>query len=157
MPLQQELEEVEKSLENVQKNRNKYLDLYESNLIDQELFKGRITELNNELESLVIHRNELESALKGCNSDELSYEYVKQVLANIDIMLDAMESDEKKVFYHMIIEEIVVSQDKKIESIKLKIDEEMQKELITQSLSDKTSDRDIFVSKNSFMYIRIII
>ncbi len=44
--------------------------------------------------------------------------------------------------------EIVVSQDKKIEWIKLKIDEEMQKEPIKQSLSDKTSDRDCFIDKN---------
>jgi hypothetical protein len=51
--------------------------------------------------------------------------YVKQMLVNIDIMLEAMERDEKKVFYHMINEEIVVNQDKQIEQIKLKIDEEM--------------------------------
>lgn len=48
----------------------------------------------------------------------------------------------------MLIEEIVVNQDKQIEVIKLKIDEEVQKDLIKQSLSEKQSDRDILMCKN---------
>ena len=47
----------------------------------------------------------------------------------------------------MIIEETVVNQEKQIEEIKLKIDEEVQKDLIRQSLSEKKSDRDILVCR----------
>lgn len=64
-----------------------------------------------------------------------------------------MPNDERKAFYHMIIEEIVINQDKQIEMIKLKIDEDIQKDLIIQSLSEKQSDRDILVDKEVFFGI----
>lgn len=55
-----------------------------------------------------------------------------------------MPNDERKMFFRMIIEEIVVNQKKQIEMIKLKIDKEVQRDLIKQSLSEKQSDRDCF-------------
>ena len=66
-----------------------------------------------------------------------------------------MPNDERKAFYHMIIEEIVVNQDKQIEMIKMKIDEEIQKDLIIQSLSEKQSDRDILMCRNSKYVVKI--
>jgi site-specific DNA recombinase len=72
------------------------------------MFTGRIKELNTELERLMLQRNEIEDNLKGCNVEELSYEYVKQMLSNLNAILKSMANDEKKLFYHMIIEEIVV-------------------------------------------------
>jgi site-specific DNA recombinase len=125
--------------------QEKCLNLYETDLIDKEIFTGRIKELNTELERLMLQRNEIEDSLQGCDAEELSYEYVKQMLANLNTMLKSMANDEKKLFYHMIIEEIVVNDDKKIQSIKLKIDEQMQEDIMKQSLFDKTSNRDIFV------------
>ena len=66
-----------------------------------------------------------------------------------------MPNDERKAFYHMVIEEILVSQDKQIEAIKLKIDEEIQKDLVKQSLSEKQSDRDILMCRNSKYVVKI--
>lgn len=54
----------------------------------------------------------------------------------------------------MIIEEIVVNQEKHIEMIKFKIDEKVQRDLIKQSLPEKQSDRDILMGRNN---IRILI
>lgn len=61
----------------------------------------------------VNHQNELEVTLKGCDSEELSYEYVQEVMSHLNEILKGMPNDERKAFYHMIIEE-VVSQDKQI-------------------------------------------
>ena len=66
-----------------------------------------------------------------------------------------MPNDERKAFYHMITEEIVVNQEKQIEAIKLKIDEEIQKDLIKESLSKKQSDRDILMCRNSKYVVKI--
>jgi len=48
----------------------------------------------------------------------------------------------------MIIEEIVVNQEKQIEMIKLKIDKEVQRDHIKQSPFDKQSDGDILMCGN---------
>ena len=47
------------------------------------------------------------------------------------------------------INQVVVNQEKQIEMIKLKIDEDIQKDLIKQSLSEKQSDRDILMCKDN--------
>lgn len=155
-PLQMELDTVNKSLETIQASKQKYLDLYETDLIDQEMFKGRIKELNDEVEKLMLRRDEIEETLQGCDSEEVSFEYVKEVLTNLDVMIQKMSSDEKKVFYQLIIEEVIIK-DKKVQEIKLKIDEQVQEDIMKKSLSDGKSDGDIFVCKNSRYLLKIII
>ncbi len=66
---------------------------------------------------------------------------------HLNELLQEMPNAERKAFYHMFIEEIVVNQEKKIEEIKLKIDEAIQKDLMKQSLSEKQLDRDIFMPR----------
>ena len=65
--LQVELETVNQLLETIQVSKQKYLDLYETNLIDQEMFKGRIKEFNDEMDKLMLRSDEIEEILQGCN------------------------------------------------------------------------------------------
>ncbi len=152
-PLQEELEANKQAIEKVKASRDKYLNLFNEKLIDQELLAERLQELNLEFERQVSRQNELETSLKGCDSEELSYEYVQEVMSHLNEILKDMPNDERKAFFHMIIEEIVVNQEKQIEMIKLKIDEEVQRDLIKQSLSEKQSDRDILMCKDVFFRI----
>ncbi|PHV69739.1 resolvase [Sporanaerobium hydrogeniformans] len=144
-PLQEELQANKQAIEKVKASRDKYLNLFDEKLIDQELLTERLQELNQEFERLVKRQNELEVSLNGCDLEELTYEYVQEVMSHLNEILQDMPNDERKAFYHMIIEEIVVSQEKQIEVIKLKIDEEVQKEFIKQSPSETQSDGDIFI------------
>lgn len=48
-----ELEAINKSLETIQSNKQKYLALYETDFIDQDMFKGRIKDLNDEMDKLI--------------------------------------------------------------------------------------------------------
>lgn len=111
--------------------------------------KQMVKPLQEEFERQVKRQNELEASLKGCDSEELSYEYVQEVMSHLNDILQEMPNDEKKAFYHMVIEEIVVNQEKKIEMIKLKIDEEVPRDIIKRSLCEKQSDRDILLYRNN--------
>lgn len=152
-PLQEELEANKQAIEKVKASRDKYLNLFDEKLIDQELLAERLQELNQEFERQVNRQNELEASLKGCDSQELSYEYVQEVMSHLNEILKGMPNDERKAFYHMIIEEIVVNQEKQIEMIKLKIDDEVQKDLIKSSPSEKQSDGDILMCKNTLKIV----
>ena len=154
-PLQEEFEANKQAIGKVKASRDKYLNLFDEKLIDQELLAERLQELNQEFERQVNRQNELEASLKGCDSEELTYEYVQEVMNHLNEILQDMSNDERKAFYHMIIEEIVVNQDKQIEMIKLKIDKEIQKNLIKESLSEKQSDRDILMCRNSKYVVKI--
>jgi len=144
-PLQEELEANKQAIEKVRASRDKYLNLFDEKLIDQELLAERLAELNQEFERQVKRQSELEASLKGCDLEELSYEYEQEVMSHLNEILQEMPNDERKAIYHMIIEEVVVNQEKQIEMIKLKIDEEVQRDLIKQSPSEKQSDGDILI------------
>ncbi len=146
-PLQEEFEANKQAIQKVKASRDKYLNLFDEKLIDQELLAERLEELNQEFERQVKRQKELETNIKGCDSEELSYEYVQEVMSHLNEIIQEMPDDGRKTFFHMIIEEIVVNQKKQIEIIKLKIDEEVQRDLIKQSLSEKQSDRDILMAK----------
>ena len=146
-PLQEELEVNQQAIQKVKESRDKYLNLFDEKLIDQELLTERLQELNQEFERQVKKQSELEANLKGCDSEELTYEYVQKVMHHLNELLQEMPNAERKAFYHMFIEEIVVNQEKKTEAIKLKIDEAIQKDLMKQSLSEKQLDRDIFMPR----------
>lgn len=108
------------------------------------------------MEKLILRRDEIEETLQGCDSEELPFDYVKEVLANLDAMIQKMASDEEKMFYQLIIEEVVIKY-KKVQEIKLKIDEQVQEDIMKKSLSDKKSDGDIFMRKNSRYLLKVII
>lgn len=146
-PYEEEMEEIERTLDDALKNKKKYLNLYEKEMIDHSIFSERISELSGKIEKLYIRKQEIERSLETDCSTELDFEYVSEVIKNISNMLDLMEKAEKKTFYHMIISKILVK-DKKIQEIQLKIPETIQNELLRKSLSNKKSDGDFFVHKN---------
>lgn len=82
-PLQEELEANKQAIEKVKASWDKYLNLFDEKLIDQELLAERLQELNQEFERQVNRQNELEAKLKGCDSQELVYEYVQEVMSHL--------------------------------------------------------------------------
>ena len=60
-PLQEELEANKQAIEKVEASRDKYLNLFDEKLIDQELLAERLQELNQEFERQVNRQNELEA------------------------------------------------------------------------------------------------
>lgn len=114
-------------------SRDKYLNLFDEKLIDQELLAERLQELNQEFERQVNRQNKLEASLKGCDSEELSYEYVQEVMSHFKKILRDKPNDYRRNS----------SKSRETNRRKVKIDEEVQKDFIKQSLSGKKSDRDI--------------
>lgn len=51
-------------------------------------------------------------------------------------MVQSMVSATRKMFYQLVIGEVVIK-DKKVQEIKLKIDEQIQEDIMKKSLSDK--------------------
>lgn len=77
-------------------------------MIEVELFSERITELSKKIESLSNRRIEIENTLEFNSSVTLEIEEVRSVIKNLASMLEIMDNQEKKTFYHMIISKISV-------------------------------------------------
>lgn len=100
------------------------------------------------MEKLILRRNEIQSALEGKDTEELGFHYVQEVLINLENIIKKMTNEEKKGFYQLIIEQVVIK-NKKAQEIKLKIAEKLQEYIKNKILSDKDQlDRVIFVHKN---------
>ncbi|MDA2732689.1 recombinase family protein [Bacillus cereus] len=156
-PLKDELQVINKSIQSIENRKQKYFSLYEDSLLNQNMFTDRIQELNEEMERLSVRKSEIEFELGDGDEKILSYEYVKKLLVQLNVLLDAIPCDEKKVLYHLLIENIVVNDEKKIENIQLNINKEIQQELLKKPLSKEEMDRGFCISKNGRYSLRISI
>lgn len=155
-PLKDELQVIDKSIQNIENRKKKYFSLYEESLLDQTMFMDRIQELKEEIERLSTRKSAVEFELGDADEKILSYEYVKKILAQLGVLLEAAPCDEKKILYHLLIENIIVNDERKIENIQLNIDEEMQQELLKKPLPGEL-DRGFCISKNGKYPLRITI
>ncbi|KZD32800.1 Cassette chromosome recombinase B [Bacillus cereus] len=147
-PLKDELQVIDKSIQNIENRKKKYFNLYEDSLLDQTMFMDRIRELKEEIERLSARKSEVEFELGDADERILSYEYVKKILSQLSLLLEAAPCDEKKILYHLLIENIIVNDEKKIEYIQLNIGEEIQQELLKKPLS-REMDGGFYMSKNA--------
>ncbi|MGW6190579.1 recombinase family protein [Bacillus cereus] len=156
-PLKDELQVINKSIQSIENRKQKYFSLYEDSLLDQTMFTGRIQELKEEMERLSVRKSEIEFELGDGDEKVLSYEYVKKLLAQLNVLLEAIPCDEKKVLYHLLIENIVINDEKKIENIQLNINEEIQQELLKKPLTKEEMDRGFCIFKNGQYPLKISI
>lgn len=156
-PLKDELQLIEKAILNAEDRKQKYFSLYEEAVLDTTIFADRIQELKIEIDHLNARKSAVEFELGDGNSVPLSYEYVKQVLAGIHVLLNAVPSDEKKILYRMIIDTVVINDKKEIEKIKLNIDKELQRELMKATLSKDKMDGVFSIQKNMRNRLKLVI
>lgn len=125
-PAKKSLENLVKELALLEKRKTKLFDAYEDDIISTEDFRGRNDELNERLNSLLIKRSELESILKQENLDAISYDLVKTTLKNFNSIMTADISRQKqKRLFHMIISEITVNEKREVDSINIKLTDQL--------------------------------
>lgn len=144
-PLQEELNVLKVRIEETETTRNKYLQLYENNLIEQDMIIDRLNEIREEYENLMKRKNEIEAELSQGDAKPLDIDYVQKLLKAWHQLVQAASFEQQKVLLQLIIQEIVVNKSKKIESIKLNISEELQKEVLSDIDSDKASFISIII------------
>ena len=98
-PLQDELSAVCTRIEEVQQKRLKYVELYEMDQFDRNLFATRLEELENDFERLHARKSELESELGGDHEQPVSYETVRSLIAKFEQLLRSSSIEQQKHCY----------------------------------------------------------
>lgn len=125
-PAKKELQRINKELERIDKKKNKIFEAYEDDILTKEEFKGRRDELNEIIKKLQEEKKALLVTLADEVSEEIPYEYIKDILKNFGKILTSNTSKEQqKKLLHMIISEITISETREIESIKLNINDSL--------------------------------
>jgi len=125
-PAKKELEKIEKELKKLDNKKRKIFDAYEEEIITKYEFLTRKDELNEEIRILHERKQPLLVTLSDDVQEKIPYELVESILMNFGKLLEESTSrEQKKKLLHMIISEITMNELREIQSIKLKINDNL--------------------------------
>jgi len=140
-PLQEELQSIKPLIEEVERTRDKYLKLYENNMIDQEMIIERMNNLREDRDKLLKRKATIEIELSSGTSQTFNADYLRKLFKEWHRLLEIASFEQKKMLLQLIIKEIKINEEKKIESISLLLNEELQTEILQEALSEQEADR----------------
>ncbi|MMZ63166.1 hypothetical protein D1872_254060 [compost metagenome] len=123
LPLQAELEHIRSQLEQAESRKKKYLDLFEHGNVDKSFFTGRMQEIQTDLIKFQSEKSRLELELTEGNTSPVIFEQVRELIHGFHQVLTVAPFEQRKTLLHLFIKRITMNTSKKIESIELSFDE----------------------------------
>lgn len=123
LPLQAELEHIKNQLEQAESKKRKYLDLIEQNNLDKSIVAERMQEIQANLIKFQAEKSRLELDLSEGNTSPVVFEQVRELLHGFYQVLTAAPFEQRKTLLHLFIKRITMDTSKKIETIELSFDE----------------------------------
>ncbi len=132
-PAKRLLGDIDKELEKLDKRKRKIFEAYEDDILTKEEFQIRKDELNEKIRILEEEKKPLLNTISEDVSEEIPYEFIKDILMNFSKVLNSSVSrEQQKKLLHMIISEITMNESREIDSIKLNINEKLVEYLVKE-------------------------
>ncbi|HHD2596338.1 TPA: recombinase family protein [Clostridium perfringens] len=132
-PAKRLLGDIDKELEKLDKRKRKIFEAYEDDILTKEEFQTRKNELNEKIRILEEEKKPLLNTISEEVSEEIPYEFIKDILMNFSKILNSSVSrDQQKKLLHMIISEITMNESREIDSIKLNINDKLVEYLVKE-------------------------
>lgn len=147
-PLQQELLQIEQSLDRIEDKKSKYFDLYEIDQMDKSLFTNRIEELNEEKDQLLKKQLDIQDKLKDDNPEPITYECVKNLILRFHELLKASPLEQQKTLMQLVIKNITVNGRKEIEDIQLNFDDKIENHFLDLAPSELSEGARFIQNQN---------
>ncbi|MCE5286070.1 MAG: recombinase family protein [Pelosinus sp.] len=136
---QQELKMVATNLEQLVNKKQKLLDLYEIEAIDREILEQRIEELTMEESKLYARKSEIEYEIGGTGCQDIPIDLVRQLLEKVDVVIEKSPAEQQKMLLHLVINEITLTSDRKIDKITLSFTDNLEA-FLNEAPSANTAD-----------------
>lgn len=125
-PTKKDLSKIDNELEKLDKKRAKLFEAYEDEIITKDEFKVRKDELMQRVKTLEAEKAPLLVTLSDDVNEELPYDFIKSILENFSkILTESTTREQQKKLLHMIISEITINELREIDSIKIKLDDNL--------------------------------
>ncbi|WP_160689943.1 recombinase family protein [Clostridium sp. C2-6-12] len=125
-PSKDELEKILKELDKLEAKKKKVFEAYEDDIITKKDFSDRMAEITSREEMLQQEVNNLKSNILDDGVQEVSYEFVREILSSFSKMLSELTSrEQQKRLLHMLISKITINKTRDIESIELNINDNL--------------------------------
>ena len=132
-PAKRLLGDIDKELEKLDKRKRKIFEAYEDDILTKEEFQIRKDELNEKIRILEEEKKPLLNTISEDVSEEIPYEFIKDILMNFSKVLNSSVSrEQQKKLLHMIISEITMNESREIDSIKLNINDKLVEYLVKE-------------------------
>ena len=132
-PAKRLLGDIDKELEKLDKRKRKIFEAYEDDILTKEEFQTRKDELNEKIRILEEEKKPLLNTISEDVSEEIPYEFIKDILMNFSKILNSSVSrEQQKKLLHMIISEITMNESREIDSIKLNINDKLVEYLVKE-------------------------
>ena len=132
-PAKRLLGDIDKELEKLDKRKRKIFEAYEDDILTKEEFQTRKNELNEKIRILEEEKKPLLNTISEDVSEEIPYEFIKDILMNFSKILNSSVSrEQQKKLLHMIISEITMNESREIDSIKLNINDKLVDYLVKE-------------------------
>ncbi|MFF2017792.1 recombinase family protein [Paenibacillus sp. NPDC058177] len=130
-PLRDELTAVQTRITSLEDKKRKYLELYEIDDIDRDMFSERLSILNQELDTGLTRKSKLELELRDDQADPVSYELVRSLMTNFDTLLRHSPFQQRKTLLHLIVKRITLDDRKRVGSVELAFNEDTEKHFLS--------------------------
>ncbi|WP_440697284.1 recombinase family protein [Bacillus subtilis] len=145
-PLQKEYESLKRTLNSVQIKRERVFGLYEEGLIEKVELSERLEKLNEEKQLLEDRIAPLELELGEGIQKEITFDMVSEVMKNFVVSYKtSITTEQKKQLLSLLIKQITIDDDRKIESIQIQLNNDVVNHFINKG-EEKLSGDDDFSS-----------
>lgn len=150
-PLKKEYETLKRSLSGIQAKKDKVMGLYEEGVIEKVDLVERLEKLNEEKRITEERIVPYENQLLGEGQKEVTYGMVKEVMTNFTSSYkNSITTEQRKQLLHMLVKQITIGKDRKIDSIQIQLNNEVVRHFTKQG-EEKSSTEDDFSSPFSVL------
>lgn len=129
-PIQREYQHYLQDIEKLEGKLSNLLDAYMEELITKVKYQSKASELEEQIFSLKALMEPLKEQLHSTVSSEVTFNQVKAVMQNFSkAFKQSLTREQRKRLLHLIIHQITIDEDRKIESIQLKLNNDVLQEL----------------------------
>lgn len=129
-PLQREYEQYLQELERYKKKSVKLLDAFTDEVISKEVFQRKSRSIEETMTNLKAQMEPLQAQLQSTVSSEVTYEKIRAIMRNFhQAFTQALTREQRKRLLHLLIHQITIDESREIESIQIKLNDEVLEEL----------------------------
>lgn len=145
-PLEHKLNQIDKSLSDLENRKNRVFELFEESIIDKQTLSNRLSKTSDEMSDLILNREEILDKLKSHTSEKIEFKVVKHLMHTFNGLLETSDFDKKKTLLHLVINKIIVKDRKNVQSIILQFNNAVQKTIMGIGKDEPSDDDSSFFS-----------
>ncbi|EJA6689685.1 TPA: recombinase family protein [Clostridioides difficile] len=133
-PTLEQLEQINKEIENLTDKKSKNIELFEDGILDKSELSIRVKSINDDIEKLKYREQELKQDLQLAEGEPIPFEIIKEVMKRFkEVFLGMSTSQQRKQLIHLLVSKITMNEKREVDSIEIQINDDV----ITYLMKDR--------------------